>query len=124
MIFLGYIQLHKVLLINLRLLLYETLRSYFAFTFFFVLYKAAEYTSIAEKQLRQHFAHYDWQSMFFSFKDVLEALEILKRKNTKSGASKANQGNKYCHNNRGVYHFSNVKKTIICTIVCFNLFLR
>lgn len=38
---------------------------------------------------RHPFAHYDWQSMLFSFKDTLAGMESLKQKNTLSGASKA-----------------------------------
>nr|CAB3266077.1 signal-induced proliferation-associated 1-like protein 1 [Phallusia mammillata] len=42
-----------------------------------------------ERRRRHHFAHYDWQSMLFSFREVLLAMEGLKRKNTTTGASKA-----------------------------------
>ncbi|XP_076817370.1 uncharacterized protein LOC143462939 isoform X2 [Clavelina lepadiformis] len=43
-----------------------------------------------DRKRRHNFAHYDWQSMTFSFKDVLVAVETLKRKNpTPSGASQA-----------------------------------
>ena len=38
---------------------------------------------------RRYFAHYDWQSTLFSFRDALVGMETLKRKNTPSGASKA-----------------------------------
>ena len=49
----------------------------------------SELTAEQARKRRHHFAHYDWQSMLFSFKDVLVAMDTLKRKNAPTGASEA-----------------------------------
>lgn len=47
----------------------------------------------SEKETTRHFfAHYDWQSMTFNFKDAKLATDTLKRKNITTGASKAAAG--------------------------------
>ena len=48
-----------------------------------------EITAEEARRRRHHFAHYDWQSMLFSFKDVLVSIRTLKRKNAPTGASEA-----------------------------------
>nr|XP_009857983.1 signal-induced proliferation-associated 1-like protein 1 isoform X3 [Ciona intestinalis] len=53
-------------------------------------YSVRQELSFEDEHRRRHrFAHYDWQSMLFSFRDVLKAADTLKRKNTTTGASKA-----------------------------------
>lgn len=55
--------------------------------------------SLEKDRPRQSFAHHDWQSMTFSFSDVLVATETLKRKNETTGASKAAAMSARMHSN-------------------------
>nr|XP_039270889.1 signal-induced proliferation-associated 1-like protein 1 isoform X1 [Styela clava] len=55
--------------------------------------------SLEKDRPRQSFAHHDWQSMIFSFAEVLLATETLKRKNETTGASKAAAMSARMHSN-------------------------